>query len=295
MLSFKAPAMEDQQWVSDILRHAGVRSCELCFGNLYIWSVVYDNSITKFKEFFIGKNNYTDFNSYTVPIGSGNFEEALCELIEDAQGAQKACRLHGVTDSDIERIEKMMPGKFEFRLDRNNCDYIYSAEKMITLSGKKYHSKRNHITNFKKQNPDWCFEKIDADNILECVAMHEKWIAENGESDDYLSELKVVKRAFDNYQALGFIGGLIRTQGQVIAYTFGETLGNGIFCTHIEKAFSSIRGAYPIMNQEFSANCLKEYTLINREEDLGIEGLRRAKLSYNPVELLNKSVAIYRG
>ena len=166
---------------------------------------------------------------------------------------------------------------------------------MAYLKGKKYHGKRNHITNFKKNNPNWSFEVLNRDNIQECIALHTEWIKNHEDDADYSFEFEAVLTAFENYEELGFLGGLIRVDGKVIAYTMGERHSDRLFVTHFEKAPAEIQGAYPIINQEFTKNCLMEYEYVNREEDLGIEGLRKAKQSYYPEIRLEKCVATYNG
>lgn len=166
---------------------------------------------------------------------------------------------------------------------------------MASLSGKKYHGKRNHITNFKKNNPNWKFEIISRENIDECIALHTRWINDKDPDDeDYSFEFEAVLTAFEHYEELGFVGGLIRVDGEVIAYTLGEAqMNKKCFVSHIEKAPADVQGAYPIICQEFTKNCLMDFEFVNREEDLGIEGLRRAKQSYYPEILLKKWVAKY--
>lgn len=192
-------------------------------------------------------------------------------------------------EEDKELLEKLYPGKFEIKLNRDAFDYVYSSEKLINLSGKKLQPKRNHISYFKK-NFNWSYEKITKETIHECLSMSEKWLSENlhKSAEDLEKELKIIRCAFENYDMLGYVGGLIRVDGEVIAYTMGEQLTENTFCVHIEKAFSSIRGAYPMINQQFVQNELSGYKFINREDDVGAENLRKAKLSYAPEILYEK-------
>ena len=104
-------------------------------------------------------------------------------------------------------------------------------------------------------------------------------------------ELDAINISFENYFDLGFVGGLLRANGEVVAFTFGEEMNPEVFCTHIEKAYADVRGAYPMINREFAANALSQYKYINREDDTGSEGLRKAKLSYCPDILLEKYMA----
>ena len=230
---------------------------------------------------------------YSVPIGTGDFKDAVEQIIHDAQALELVPTIYGVTENYKKLIDKYFPGQFSYAYDDGYNDYIYSVEKMAELKGKKYHGKRNHITNFKKNNPDWSFEILNKDNINECITLHTEWIKEHEDDEDYSYEFEAVLTAFENYEKLGFVGGLIRVDGNVIAYTMGERHSDKVFVTHFEKAPAEIQGAYPIINQEFTKNCLMNYEYVNREEDLGLEGLRKAKQSYNPEIILEKCVATY--
>ena len=217
------------------------------------------------------------------------------EIIDYAKSLGEKPSIYGITEGYLGLMQEAFTGKFTYKYDDGNNDYIYSTEKMASLSGKKYHGKRNHITNFKKNNPDWSFEKISKDNIDECLALHSKWIDNKDPDDeDYSLEFEAVKKAFEYFDELDMVGGLIRVNGEVIAYTLGEPQMNGrCFVSHFEKAPADMIGAYPIINQEFTKNCLMQYEYVNREEDLGIEGLRKAKQSYHPEIWLEKCTAIY--
>lgn len=298
MLSFHKPTIEDKGWVDKCLKHANSFNCEYTFGNIFIWSTAYSTQICKYKDFFICKWGIGNDIQYSLPLGEGDFTDAVSQIIDDAKRSGVKPKIYGITEGYLPLIQEAFTGQFEYKYDSGFNDYVYSTEKMATLSGKKYHGKRNHITNFKKNNPDWSFEIINKENIDECIALHTSWIAEkadNAEDDeDYSLEFEAVLTAFQNYDALGFVGGLIRVNSKVIAYTMGEPQVSGhCFVTHFEKAPAEIQGAYPIINQEFTKNCLMNYEFVNREEDLGIEGLRKAKQSYNPELLLEKCVAVY--
>ena len=177
--------------------------------------------------------------------------------------------MHGVTPEGIAYLNEVYPGKFTYEASRDDFDYIYSSRDLIDLSGKKYHGKRNHISYFKK-NFDWQYERITPENIEECRRMNEEWEALNSERkpEEIATEQRAVNHAFNHFWELGLVGGLIRTQDGVVAY--------------------------PIINNEFARNELSGYRYINREEDTGDEGLRKAKLSYYPEILLEKHLAYYR-
>ena len=296
MLNFKTPEISDKPWVDECLAHANSMNCEYTFGNAFVWSEAYATEICKYKNFFICRWGEGKNISYSLPLGEGDFTDAVESIIEDAQSLGIKPRIYGITQGYLLMLQEAFTGKFNYYYDDGFNDYIYSTAKMASLSGKKYHGKRNHITNFKKNNPDWSFEEINSFNIGECIALHMKWLEEKQDenNEDYAEEFEAVLKAFQNYDALGFKGGLIRVGGEVIAYTMGEPHKNGrCFVSHFEKAPAELQGAFPIINQEFTKNCLMEYEYVNREEDLGLEGLRKAKQSYHPEILLEKCVAVY--
>lgn len=301
MYEFKSPEMQDKPWVDKLLNRPENLNCELCFGNLFIWSSVYNNLIVNFNNLFIAKNINERSNVYSFPIGDADdamLKKAIEFLIEDAKADGKICTFYGMTSKQQTQLEELMPGVFSYSANRDYFDYLYTRESLAGLSGKKLHSKRNHIGNFKRMYPDWSYEPITISNLTECLDMHFRWIEENDtdtENSSYQNELKAVKLAFNHFEDLAFSGGLIRIDDKVVAYTFGEAINDHVFCTHVEKAFSEIRGAYPIINQEFALHQLADYELVNREEDLGLPGLRKAKLSYHPHILLEKRTGVYEG
>lgn len=295
MLEFKTPEIGDYKWAHDCLKSAHSMNCEYTFGSVYLWHTAYRTEIAHYKDFFICRWGKEGDYSYSLPIGTGNFKEAVLEIIADAKNNGMIPNIYGVTESYKEILDKEFPDLITYKYDDGNNDYIYNAENLATLSGKKYHSKRNHITNFKKNNPDWCFEEINADNINECINLHTNWIEERDDNDsDYSLEFESVLTGFENYDTLGFYGGIIRVGGKAIAYTYGEKLNDECFVSHFEKAPADVQGAYAIINQEFAKRLLgKGFKYINREEDLGLEGLRKAKQSYHPAIWLKKEVAVF--
>ena len=167
---------------------------------------------------------------------------------------------------------------------------MYETEKMISLVGKKLHAKRNHINKFKENNPDWSYETLTMDNLEECLHMAEQWKHMNlcDEKGEKHAEFCVTKRALKQFQELGLKGGILRDGNRIVAFTLGEELNREMFVIHIEKAFADVQGAYPMINQQFLIHEASNYLYVNREEDTGAEGLRKAKLSYYPAFLQEK-------
>ena len=181
-------------------------------------------------------------------------------------------------------------------VDRDSSDYIYLQEKLSSLSGKKLHAKRNHIHRFEEEYPDWTYESITEENEEECARMAMEWCMQNCMTEeerieyDKIDESRLVVYAIRHREQLGFVGGAIRAAGKIIAITLGEPLTKDTFVVHFEKAYADIQGAYPIINREFVKHEMAEYQYVNREEDMGEEGLRKAKLSYRPEILLEKGI-----
>lgn len=295
MLEFKVPELSDKKWVKPIMENSGEMACEYCFGNLFMWSKVYGNTIAEFNGLFLARDG-NERPMYIYPCGEGDKKSAVEELIKYAHTDNEPLEMYCLTPQKVRELNDMFPDKFTFVTMRDYFDYIYLTSDLINLAGRKYHAKRNHLSFF-KNNFSWQYEKITADNIDECYRMNEKWEELNRENkkDDLDNELIAINRAFNNYGELDFKGGLIRKDGEVVAYTLGEEINSKTFCTHIEKAFSDLRGSYQIINQQFAQNELSGYEYINREDDTGDEGLRKAKESYYPAILLPKYRAIYKG
>lgn len=173
--------------------------------------------------------------------------------------------------------------------DRANFDYVYAAQDLITLAGKKFHAKRNHINQFLAVN-DFEYISVTADMRAECMAVYDNWQAAKGE-DDPLDERQAIEMIFANMEALGVVGGGIRVNGALAAFSLGERMNADMAIIHIEKA-DDMPGLFALINREFVAHAFADVRYINREEDMGLDGLRRAKLSYNPVRMLPKYDAI---
>lgn len=293
MLSFKTPDITDKAWADKCFSDVLSFSNEYCFGGVYLWKTPYRVKIANHKGFLVCK--WGEHSSFSLPIGNGNFIEVIEDIIVYAKNNDIKLRFFGITEPYKKMLDAEFPGKFRYEFSEDYFDYVYEAEALANLSGKKYHSKRNHISNFKRAYPDWSYEEINEKNISECIELHTNWINFRESDDpDYSMEFEAVLTGFENFKELGLYGGLIRVGGKVVAYTYGERINDDCFVTHFEKAPSDVNGAYTIINQEFAKRLLdKGYKYINREEDLGIEGLRKAKQSYHPAIWLKKEVAIY--
>lgn len=291
MADFRKIEISDKEWVDEILKRAACESLENNFTTAYIWRKIYDLKISPLcgGDFFSTMTNKTEI-SFLPPSGSGDIKAAFEEIFDYCKKEGISPRFYSVTEKNREEMEKLFPDMFDFSQVRSAADYVYEAEKLKTLSGKKLAAKRNHINRFCENNPDWKYEEITRENIDEAYKMNEEWCAAVGCGEDrsLMEECCAVREAFAHFFELGLSGGLIRANGKVVAYSMGDRQSADTFLVHIEKAFPTVQGAYPIINREFVRHNCEGYTFVNREDDAGDEGLRRAKLSYRPAFLVTK-------
>ncbi|MCI8493635.1 MULTISPECIES: phosphatidylglycerol lysyltransferase domain-containing protein [Anaerotruncus] len=298
VLDFKPIELSDKAWIDPLLRMGNFRGSEYAFSNNFIYRKLYHIEVSRMNDFYLVRSGRDGRpRSYLFPSGSGDVKPVIEALSADAALRGEPLVMSGVTKEGAATLETLFPGRFTFEETREHFDYIYESEKLITLSGKKLHSKRNFINRFQAEHEGaWSFETITPENIDECWNMNTRWCELNGCGEDpsLMEELCAVRNCFENFSALGLHGGLLRVDGRVVAYTMGLPLNSDTFIVHIEKAFSDVAGAYPMINREFTAHNCAGFKYVNREDDVGDEGLRRAKLSYKPAILLEKFVVTER-
>lgn len=294
-MEFREIVMEDKEWLSAKFKEDNKRACEFCFASNFLWKKIYPLRVAKVCDCAVLKFVYEDDITYAFPIGNGDKKKALEKILLHSQANGSRVKISGIVEKEKELLNSWYPNHFILKTDRDKSDYIYRTEDLSNLAGKKYHGKRNHIARF-KDGDDWSYEKITKDNVEECVKMNHIWKKKRVDKWDEMmqEEYDVVKEALLYFDKLGLKGGLIRKKGEVVAFTLGEPLSDDTFVVHFEKAFPEVQGAYPMINQQFVLAECQDYEYVNREEDTGDEGLRKAKLSYHPAMLLDKYTAIQR-
>lgn len=284
-------SIHDKKIFDEYLKMADMQISELNFTNLFIWRDYYEIRYRIINNFlciisfgnkpfcFFPVGDYSNVDDLRIAINTlrDYFDQMDLEFL--------MCR---VSSQQISALEESGI-KFVAKEDRDNFDYIYSVQKLSTLSGKKLDGKRNHINKFKKLHT-FKYEEISDENISNCFDILEKWIIQknNTEEDSLIAENKANLELLNNYKLLNVKGALIKVDGKPEAFTVGEKLNSNTVVIHAEKANAMINGLYPLINQQFLINHWSGIEFVNREQDLGIEGLRKAKLSYNPVALLEK-------
>ena len=293
MLDFKPISPKDTKWLQPILD----RTPNLCSDCSIACMIMWGNTfIAACREFYVPMVVDRDRVLYLRPLGGENFAPILPELFEDSHSRRIPFRMGGITKPVRVYLEQNQ--KFIYKTQPDYPDYIYSIDSLSTLSGRKFQSKRNHINHFEAEYPDWTCEPITLQNLAECENMTSKWYEEHDAKASNLvgneTEKRALSIAFAHYENLCFEGLALRVDGQIIAYSMGVPLNKTTFDVSFEKAFASIPGAYAMINREFSRMIQQKYPRIrflNREDDMGIAGLRKAKLSYHPAVILEKYTA----
>ncbi|MDD7051595.1 MAG: phosphatidylglycerol lysyltransferase domain-containing protein [Lachnospiraceae bacterium] len=295
-LAWKTIGMEDKPILEKYYAYEQSKCCEFSFCNNYLWAPFYEMRYTIIEDMlvFLAQGRQPSVGVPLAKDGASerNLGKVVSILEEYFVSIQAPFQMHLVTEEKFAQLEAQFPGKYVIEYNRDQADYIYEVEKMISLSGKKLHGKRNHINKFKENNPNWRYEPLSQENVSACVKMAEEWREKNlcDEKGEKHTEFCVTLRALDEYEQLGLKGGVLRIEDRVVAFTLGEELNRETFVVHIEKAMADIQGAYPMINQQFLVHEASQYKYVNREEDMGEEGLRKAKLSYYPVFLQEKGV-----
>lgn len=289
---FKRPELEDKEIISFYFAKAPSRSCERTFANVYLWSRHYHVKYAIVEDALVFVDDEFEL-AYAYPAGEPKaVKNALDRLMEYSKEKGHPFKLYNVTEENFAQLEEFYPGRFTVEYMRDEADYVYEREKLATLAGKKLHGKRNHINKFKTLYEKWNYESISDENVEECFQMALEWRNQNGceEDAEKNAEMCVTLNSLRLYKELGMAGGCIRVNGKIVAFCIGEAVCEDTFVVHVEKAFSDVEGAYPMINQQFVQHECMEYEYVNREEDTGAEGLRKAKLSYRPVFLVEKGV-----
>jgi uncharacterized protein len=293
MIEFKHIEISDKIWIDELLKYSDYRGAEYCFTNLFIWAGIYKSKIARYKDFLLLKTGEGETTHYLYPAGKGDKKEVIEYLINDAKDRGVKFEFIGVSSQTKTELTELFPDRFEYKAVRDSFDYVYESDKLISLSGKKLQSKRNHINRFKEQL-NWQYEELTEDKLPEVIAFNTKWCKS---IDCYMSESLdkeacAVAKCLANYPNLGLRGGILRLNGEIVAYTIGEPINSDTVIIHIEKAFADVRGAYPMINREFAERVAGNYKYVNREDDAGDAGLRQAKESYYPLFMQEKYAAI---
>lgn len=276
---FKRVGLEDQGFIKEQISRFPSEACELNFGNIFIWRNF------EYPQFTLINQNLcllceplSEPAYFLPPVGENRMEETVRTCLT------RAPRLSRVPESLVQKYSS----RLKWEPDRDNFDYIYLAEDLIHLKGKRYDGKRNRIKRFEK-NHSYRYLSLQGRDLEGCRSLLDEWLEAKSLPESILSTQKdVIKEAFAYFEVLGLVGGAVVVDNRIAAFSIGEVLSGDTAVIHIEIASPRYEGLSQLLNREFVKNELSSYTYINKEQDIGIPGLRRAKLSYHPHHLVKK-------
>jgi len=279
---FRPIEISGAEMFDELLRRDQPVTSELTFANIYLWRRVYGFEAAKIDGGLAVRGLDRHGTIFLLPpIGVSN-------PVSAAEKMASFAKLSRVPQYLAEQLEKH---GLKAAYDRDNSDYVYLADDLINLPGRKYHRKRSHLTKF-RETFGYEYKRLTPDLVEGCRMLQEKWcdvkdcfLPENASLAD---EHYAVNEALDLLEPLGLVGGAILIDGEVAAFAIGGALNRSTFVVHFEKANPNYPGIYQVINREFAADAAAGFTFINREQDLGQEGLRQAKESYFPHHLENK-------
>lgn len=295
---FKPLDLEDLEIIRDFLWKFQPQTSEFTFTNLFIWRLTFgwQWSVDRDWLFLLGRN-YGRELFFLPPVGPSPRQDATLKVLEWLK------KENTDVEPRLERADKRLVTELvnnpvvRVEAAREHFDYVYRGEDLISLKGSRYHAKRNHINKFLKTTPEFRLEPISEENLGQCIDLQEKWCLWRRCEEDMnlLGEWEAVKEALAHYRSLRVEGAAITIDGKVEAFTLGELLNTQTAVIHIEKANPEIPSLYTLINQKYCQEYWGQVTYINREQDLGEEGLRRAKLSYHPDHLVEKFIVRLAG
>lgn len=286
-MEFKPFRIEDKARIDSYFSVHHYEQIDCTFNTLFLWQDAYQTSWAEqdgilFVRAGTGKDTF-----FMPPFAKEeeNFVHGLALIHEEYDKLGLPFRLKSASSWVTEQIERLVPGKYDFIEDRDNEEYIYRTEDMIRLPGKKLRMKKNHLNGFLRQYADYQYEAITKENLEDAKAGIHDWFLRHGDIEE---EEQAIKRCFDHWDALGVKGAVIRIYGKVEAFTNGDSINEKMAHIIFEKANPEIRGLYQAINRDFLIHEFAETEFVNREEDLGLPGLREAKMGYHPDHLTEK-------
>ena len=297
ILSFKPILIEDREVITRYTYSGSFQNCDYAFANMCSWRFRYLSEYSVrhpflFIRFFVEDEGRKRL-AYMFPAGHGDLREAVDLMNVDAEASGHPLLILGVTTEAKAQLEALFPNQFNFIAERDYFDYVYLREDLATLKGKNFQAKRNHINRFNKQY-DYTYIPVTQDIIPECMALEQLWYETNKDAEnniDLYHERCSMRFAFEHFDELGLIGGAIAVDHKIISFAYGSPVNQNTFAIHVEKSDVRYDGIFSVICQEFAKHIHSQYVYINREEDLGLPGLRQSKLSYHPYLLLEKSAA----
>ena len=295
-IDFRDLTKEDKPLIDGFYQSGYYENSHFNFTNLYMWREPYHLRLAVEDDVLYLTSEWEGRITALQPIGAAEkIPGAVGNLLDYFRNIGRPLCFSGIERSFADVLERYEGASFDIRPDRDNFDYVYSSESLIKLAGRKYHSKKNHLNAFRKMYPQAEYLPITEEIVILCKLELNSWYKQHLQedpADPFIAyERAAIIEVLNNFKDFGLKGGAIRLDGRIVAFTFGEQLNRDTAVIHVEKADPEVRGAYPAINQGFVEHEWSHMTYINREEDMGLEGLRKAKESYKPVKMIEKFFA----
>ncbi|MBP1734107.1 MAG: hypothetical protein H6Q53_394 [Deltaproteobacteria bacterium] len=287
---FKTLELLDKEIFREFFKEYKPKISELTFTNLFVWRTHYKFQWSIYNDWLVIVSLEGEFGTYAMePVGPSPRDEVTRVVLEwmREEKKEKNPRIERADERTVSEIEGVQGIIIE--PTRDHFDYVYLREDLVNLAGNKYRSKRNHINQLLRTY-SYQYSDLAPDHIQDCIELQEKWCILRRCEDDMnlLGEWDAVKEILSSYESLDVQGGVVTIENKVMAFTIGQMLNDDTAVVHIEKADPEIPGLYPVINQQFCENNWQDVRFINREQDLGMPGLREAKLSYYPDHMVKK-------
>ena len=300
MLNLFDITIDKKGYLESFLKRRCSVNSEFSFTNLFMWRRSYDIKYTVIDDTLcILPKHGSGPRSATFPIGfmacdgsQRDISNAINILTKYFQENNEPLLIRLYNEKAVDMLERAFPDKFVITEDRDSFDYVYKIENLISLSGKKYHSKRNHVNRFMAKYSDFKYRTLTPDDKDQVISLFDRW-SDNKDFDkvSLLEEREAILELLDNWETLGVTGGGLFADDRMIAFSFGEVLCGDTVVIHLEHADTDYEGAFAAMNNLFLKNEWADFVYVNREEDMGIPGMRKAKESYRPKFMVKKYVA----
>jgi hypothetical protein len=291
-MTFHPLTLSDREAMQAVTLPSGRRNCNYTFANLVGWQFWYYTEVCVLENAVVLRYTFEGQRAYMVCTAEALSTELVEALFDDSNGD---LTLIGLEDSQVAQLS-ILNSQFSITNEpvRDQYDYIYRRTDLATLHGKHFDAKRNHINRFRSEHPDFEYRPLTPELFDECRRLTEIWQVEKNvnenRNDSIDAEHRVMETIFSNWDALGMTGGSIFVDGRMVAFTYGAAVTTDTLDVCVEKADRHVEGAFAIINQQFAEHLPEQYVYLNREEDMGIPGLRQAKLSYHPEILLTYNV-----
>ena len=288
MLTFHPLTVHDREAVQAVTLHAGRRNCNYTFANLVGWQFWFHTEVCVLGDAVVFRFNYGGERAYMICTAAGFPENLLEPLLVDSGGR---LTLLGLEDSQLEPLRTRTGFRMSVEPIRNQYDYIYRRADLAALQGGLLKAKRNHVNRFRTEHRDFDYRMLTPELFDECRRLTALWQEEkdalDNENGTIAAEQRVIEIVFEHWDSLGMTGGSIFVGDQMVAFTYGAAVTTDTFDICVEKADRRVEGAFSIINQQFAEHLPSQYIYLNREEDMGLSGLRKAKMSYHPAILLS--------